>query len=85
MFFGSNAVKHQEIWKSFKGTLDTVEHTGVCHFSVYRFKFLHWLVCRSLDWVVRYLNGRQQFMKMGYRSKSLNIARGVPQGSVLGP
>lgn len=61
-------------------------NTLVCViFQFIGLNFLHWLVCRSLDWVIHYLNGRQQFMKMGYRSKSLNIACGVPQGSVLGP
>lgn len=39
-----------------------------------------------LDWVKSYLNGRQQFVKLGdCVSSCLDIACGVPQGSVLGP
>lgn len=39
-----------------------------------------------LNWVKSYLSNRQQFVKIGdHKSACLNIACGVPQGSVLGP
>jgi hypothetical protein len=39
-----------------------------------------------LDWVRSYLSKRQQFVKLGSsRSVCLDIACGIPQGSVLGP
>ena len=39
-----------------------------------------------LDWIKSYLKGRQQFVKLGnHCSGYLDIACGVPQGSVLGP
>ena len=39
-----------------------------------------------LKWLSSYLKDRQQFVKLGdYTSKCLDIACGVPQGSVLGP
>uniref|UniRef100_A0A3Q3EXG8 Reverse transcriptase domain-containing protein n=1 Tax=Labrus bergylta TaxID=56723 RepID=A0A3Q3EXG8_9LABR len=39
-----------------------------------------------LNWLRSYLHNRQQFVKLGeYTSSCLDIACGVPQGSVLGP
>ena len=39
-----------------------------------------------LDWIKSYLNRRLQFVKLGECCSScLDIACGVPQGSVLGP
>ena len=39
-----------------------------------------------LNWIKSYLNGRKQFVKLGNNCSSyLDIACGVPQGSVLGP
>ena len=40
----------------------------------------------ALKWIESYLERRQQFVKLGnYKSECLDIACGVPQGSVLGP
>lgn len=40
----------------------------------------------ALNWLKSYLSGRGQYVNIGhFTSKSLDIACGVPQGSVLGP
>ena len=40
----------------------------------------------ALSWIRSYLNGRQQYVKVGNSESSLeNIRAGVPQGSLLGP
>jgi hypothetical protein len=40
----------------------------------------------ELEWFRSYITNRQQFVKIGdAESTLLNISRGVPQGSVLGP
>ena len=38
------------------------------------------------DWIESYLTNRKQFVEInGCASELLNVARGVPQGSILGP
>lgn len=40
----------------------------------------------ALNWIESYLSRRQQFVMMGeFKSKSLDVVNGVPQGSMLGP
>lgn len=40
----------------------------------------------ALDWITSYLSGRKQFVEMGeYKSECMEVACGVPQGSILGP
>ena len=39
-----------------------------------------------LNWLINYLTGRQQFVKLDDEiSNTLPISTGVPQGSILGP
>jgi hypothetical protein len=41
---------------------------------------------KELDWFISYLNDRKQFVKIAEtESDLLNINKGVPQGSILGP
>ena len=40
----------------------------------------------GLNWIKSYIENRKQFVQMGeYKSTSLDITCGVPQGSILGP
>ena len=40
----------------------------------------------ALTWFRSYLSNREQYvLGNGYNQKNLNVTRGVPQGSVLGP
>jgi len=41
---------------------------------------------KAYDWFQSYLSNREQFVDIdGYKSDSLSITCGVPQGSILGP
>jgi retron-type reverse transcriptase len=44
------------------------------------------VVNNELDWFISYLSGRMQFVYLnGVESERLEIRKGVPQGSILGP
>ena len=69
------------VFIDFKKAFDTINHDIlICKMEKYGVRGV------VLDWIKSYLNGRKQFVKLGdYCSSCLDIACGVPQGSVLGP
>ena len=61
---------------------DTVDH----HLLLGRLTDRFGVSARALGWVLSYLSGRSQAVKIGdHQSRSVAVRHGVPQGSVLGP
>uniref|UniRef100_A0A672HNL4 Reverse transcriptase domain-containing protein n=1 Tax=Salarias fasciatus TaxID=181472 RepID=A0A672HNL4_SALFA len=70
-----------EIFIDLKKAFDTIDHGILLH-------KLERMGIRGVgyNWLSSYIGNRQQFVQMGeYRSTSLDITCGVPQGSILGP
>ena len=60
---------------------DTIDHNIV--YIKLRHYGINWV---PLNWLMNYLTGRQQFVKLDDEiSNTLPISTGVPQGSILGP
>ena len=65
----------------FKKAFDSVPHDILCS----KLKNLP-LNAYIINWIVTFLDGRHQRVKVdGTRTNYVNINRGVPQGTVLGP
>lgn len=81
----SNAIDHKQhaigIFIDLKKALDTINHDILINtLELYGIRGI------VLHWVKSYLGDRRQFVKLGdCVSSCLDIACGVPQGSVLGP
>ena len=81
----TDALEHNKyavgIFIDIKKAFDTINHDIL----VYKLE-RYGIRVIVLDCIIRYLSKRQQYVKMGNDCSScLDIACGVPQGSVLGP
>ena len=81
----SNATDNKKhaigVFIDLKKAFDTVDHEILI-------KKLNFYGVRGVgnDWIKSYLTNRKQFVEInGCASELLNIARGIPQGSILGP
>ena len=66
-----------------KKTFDTVNHRIIINKLDY-----YGIRRKPLDWLISYLNDRQQFLQYNESKSDIyiyNICYGVPQGSIIGP
>ena len=72
---------HISIFLDLSKAFDTIDH------NILYIKLRHYGINGvPLNWLINYLTGRQQFVKLDDEiSNTLPISTGVPQGSILGP